>query len=59
LLDFSSYEKISELGYEEARQVFIRHGLISGHISHKERPVTESLPDPYLTGIGATGTGLP
>ncbi len=27
LMDFKSYEKISELGYEEAKEVFARHGL--------------------------------
>ncbi len=27
LMDFKSYAKISELGYEEAKLVFIRHGL--------------------------------
>jgi predicted acylesterase/phospholipase RssA len=29
LMDFKSYEKISELGYEEAKEVFIRHGICS------------------------------
>lgn len=28
LLDFKSYETISELGYQEAKEVFSRHGLI-------------------------------
>lgn len=27
LMDFKSYKKISELGYEEAKTVFIRHGI--------------------------------
>gem|GEM_PF-4580313 len=27
LLDFNSYKRISEIGYEEARRIFARHGL--------------------------------
>jgi predicted acylesterase/phospholipase RssA/CRP-like cAMP-binding protein len=29
LMDFKSYKKISELGYQEAKEVFIRHGICS------------------------------
>lgn len=29
LMDFKSYKKISDLGYEEAKRVFIRHGICS------------------------------
>lgn len=29
LMDFKSYKKISDLGYKEAKEVFIRHGICS------------------------------
>ncbi len=38
LLDFKSYEQISELGYQEARTVFIRHGLCPDSVMQTESP---------------------
>ncbi|NND91761.1 MAG: cyclic nucleotide-binding domain-containing protein [Granulosicoccus sp.] len=52
LLDFKSYEQISELGYAEARRVFIRHGLCPDTVNTDESMVWS--PDEILTT--STGT---
>ena len=50
LLDFKSYERISELGYQEARTVFIRHGLCPESVTETASPLggnpaTANLPE--------------
>ncbi len=43
LLDFKSYEQISELGYQEARRVFARHGLCPDSVTETASPLSEAL----------------
>ncbi len=45
LLDFKSYAQISDLGYEEARRVFARHGLCPGNPDDTHCPLPEAEAD--------------
>jgi predicted acylesterase/phospholipase RssA len=49
LLDFKSYAQISELGYQEARKVFVRHGLCPDSVTDTVSPVGEDLTDSKTT----------
>jgi predicted acylesterase/phospholipase RssA len=55
LLDFKSFEIISELGYEEARKVFIRHGLCADCLANGTGGGTVQL----TLDDGAISTALP
>ncbi|ASJ75108.1 cyclic nucleotide-binding domain-containing protein [Granulosicoccus antarcticus] len=48
LLDFKSYAQTSELGYQEARKVFARHGLCPEVATETVSPVSDDLTDAPL-----------